>query len=481
MSIVIGCDSFLALRNVRNGDLGHLLDQRVIALVDPSQVQGSMEQAPPDVEIRPLFAFDAKNEPDLRPLMDRAYMARKSYYDPGTLWTKKRSASTQRNRDSAVRRMLSLGRARGEMAAYWLAGRTGKAQQWRQDFAEALRRHPITDRYINLLEDLEAEAVVAFSLEGPREMALMEAARKMGLPTAVMIRSRDNLSAKIQHIPDADAYFVWADTTRDFLLYMYPEIPAEQVHVTGSPQFDRHLNPAYRLTREEFFRQIGLDPNRPLVVYTTATPQLIAHEIEITQHLADAVRDGKLINNAQLLVRGHPRGFGSDYPLLRRTYPGVAVYPPPTNIPYRSAEHEANVVKLILEDEPMHLATLAYQDVQVNVSGTMIVDSAILDKPSVGVYYDIPADIPEGISVRRFYQRSDMRPIVNSGGVRLAHSPDEAIDLINHYLKNPALDAQGRQRIRDTECGLLDGQAGHRITTELRRLVGNRVEQETAQ
>jgi hypothetical protein len=480
MSIVIGCDSFLALRNVRNGDLGHLLDRRVIALVDPAQVQGSIEQAPPEVEIRPLFAFDAKNDPDLRPWMDRAYMARKSYYDPGTLWTKKRSASTNRNRDHAVRRMLSLGRARGEMAAYWIAGRAGKAQQWRQDFAAALRRHPIIDRYVKLLDDLDAEAVVAFSLEGPREMALIEAANTMGLPTAVMIRSRDNLSAKIQHLPDADAYFVWAETTRDFLLFMYPEIPAERVHVTGSPQFDRHLNPAYRLTRDEFFRRIGLDPSRPLIVYTTATPQLIDHEIEITQHLADAVRDMKFAYGAQLLVRQHPRGFGSDYPVLRQRYPGVAVYPPPTTIPYRSAEHEANVVRLILEDEPMHLATLAYQDVQVNVSGTMIVDSAILNKPSVGVYYDIPADIPEGISVRRFYQRSDMRPIVESGGVRLANSPEEALDLINRYLKNPALDADGRRRIRETQCGPLDGQAGQRIAAELRRLVGDGMKQEAA-
>ena len=35
MSIVIGCDSFLALRNVRNGDLGRRLDgERVMVWVD---------------------------------------------------------------------------------------------------------------------------------------------------------------------------------------------------------------------------------------------------------------------------------------------------------------------------------------------------------------------------------------------------------------------------------------------------------------
>lgn len=470
MTIVIGCDSFLALRNVRNGGLGTLLKeagQRVVVLVDPNQYEGSLAQAPPDVEIGRLFEFNAREEPALNPLMDRAYMARKSFYDPVTLWSK----MTRNPHHNLLRRAASIGKATAKIARYWLAGRLGRAQVWRRDFAAALQQHPVIADYERLLTELEAELVVAFSLEGNREMALMEAARKMGLKTAVMIRSRDNLSAKIQHISDADAYYVWAETTRDFLLHMYPEIPAACVRVTGSPQFDRHLDPSLRLAREAFFARIGLDPDRPLIVYTCATPHLIKHEINITQHLANAVRDGKFARNAQLLVREHPRGFGSDYPSLYQTYPGVAVFPPPTDIPYKSPEHEARVVQLILEDEPVHLSTLAYQDVQVNVSGTMLVDSAILDKPCVGVYYDLPADTPPGLSTRRFYMRSDMQPIVKSGGIRLAHSPDKCIALINQYLENPQRDAAGRARIRDEECGPLDGNAGQRIAAGLLALV----------
>ncbi|NDJ76818.1 MAG: hypothetical protein GYB65_11210, partial [Chloroflexi bacterium] len=99
------------------------------------------------------------------------------------------------------------------------------------------------------------------------------------------------------------------------------------------------------------------------------------------------------------------------------------------------------------------------------------VDSAILDKPCVAVNYDIPADMPQGRSVRRFYQRSDMQPIINSGGVRLAHTPDEAIELINAYLENPEKDFKGRTLIRDTDVGPLDGKAGERIADRLLRLV----------
>jgi hypothetical protein len=272
---------------------------------------------------------------------------------------------------------------------------------------------------------------------------------------------------------------VWSDVTREILLRLYPEVSAERVHVTGSPQFDRHLDPAFRLPRAEFFRRVGLDSDRPLVVYTCATPKLIPHEIDIVQHLADAVAAGRLQRNgarAQLLVRGHPRGFGSSIPLLREPRADVTVFPPPGRSTYRSPDHEAEVVRLILDDEPVHLATLACQDVQVNVAGTMTVDSAILDKPIVNVFYDLPRNVPAGLSVRRFYQRSDYKPIVESGGVAFARDPDDCIALINRLLAGPGLHADGRRRIRETDCGPLDGRAGERVAQALASQCGKRPE-----
>lgn len=471
MSIVIGCDSFLALRNVRNADLGtRLAGQRVIALVAPDQADGSRQVAPPGVEVECLFDFDAPRDPGLARLIERAYIARKAFYDPRTMWQKLQWSPYHTYPRGSTQLRLALLKAQTKLRYFQVMGALGYAQKWRRDFAAALQNHPIIDQYIKLLRDLDATVVAAFSLEGTREMALMEAARRLGLKTLVMIRSRDNLAAKIQHMPDADVYAVWADITRDFLLRLYPEIPAERTRVIGTPQFDRHLDASVRMSREEFFARVGLDPNRPLIVYTTVTPGLVQHEINITQHLADAVRDGKFVKNAQLLVRGHPRGFGSDVQLLKAAHPGTAVYPPPTEHPYKGDVHEAQVVRLILEDEPMHLATLAYQDVQVNISGTMIVDSAILDKPTVCVYYDIPDDVPDGLSARRFYNRSDMQTILATGGLKLANTPDECVALINRYLEDPTREAAGRQLIRDQEAGPLDGNAGERLAALLEKL-----------
>jgi hypothetical protein len=240
-----------------------------------------------------------------------------------------------------------------------------------------------------------------------------------------------------------------------------------RVVVTGSPQFDRHLDPGYRLDRDQFFSLVNLNPDRPLIVYTMATPGLIDHEAEIVQHLADAAHAGRFRRRAQLLVRGHPRMFGSDIRLLQQEYLEARAYPQCAEPTYRSPEHEAEVVRLILEDETVHLATLAYQDVQVNVCGTMTIDSAIHDKPTVNVYYDLVKGISSGLSVRRFYERSDVKQMMAYGASRLARDPEECIRLINQYLDDPSLDGDGRKRAREQDCGPLDGRAGERIAANL--------------
>lgn len=468
MTSIIGCDSFLSLRNVHNGNLDQYLDGLHV-LVDPNQIAGS-RIACPRTEIDPLIDFDANSEPTMAGLLLKAYLARKAYYDPRTLWTEMRGSIGRNYPNQRLRRLVSTTRSGMRFMTGWVNGALGRAQSGRQECARALRSHPSARHYRRLFEAIAPDMVCSFSPEGLREMLLLEAANDAGLPTAVMIRSRDNLAVKIQHLPNADRYFVWAEATRSFLLSMYPEIDAAKIEVAGSPQFDHHLDPSYRLKREEFFELVRLDPGRHLIVYTMMTPGLYDQEIEIAQHLADAAHAGRFAGKAQLLVRGHPRMFGSDIKLLHREYEEARAYPSPREVPFRSKDHEAEVVRLIIEDERVHLSTLAYQDVQVNVCGTMTIDSAILDKPVVNIYYDAAKGLDSSASVRRFYARSDVKQMMAYGASRLARNPEDCIRLINRYLEDPSLDADGRRRAREEDCGPLDGKAGWRIATSLGRV-----------
>jgi hypothetical protein len=479
VSFVFGCDSFLALRNVLLGDLGtRLQPHKVVAMVDPSQLEGSRRAAEGSViHVEPLSSFDPWAVPGVADVLTRSYRTRKAFFDPTTQWVALRTSVSRRS--SGIRYYADLLRSRAAFERDRLRGRVIPCQKLRESAAHAVQSMPEVRLVADRLEQLHCRTAAGFSPEGYREIALMEAARLLGIPSAVMIRSRDNIAAKIQHLSDADLYLVWSGYLKHALLKMYPEIDPQRVRITGSPQFDYHLDPAYRIPREEFFERVGLSPHRPLVVYTLATPRLIDHEIEIAQHLADAAHAGRLAGRAQLLVRGHPRMFGSSHPLLHREYPEAKVWPKPEPAAYDSPQHNAVVVARLREDTPMHYATIAYQNVQVNICGTMTIDSAILDKPTVHVHYDLVANVPPGLRVETFYERSDVKQMLSYGAARAAYSPEECIQHINAYLENPDLDAQGRRRAREEDCGPLDGRAGERIAALLLELSGGRKGGET--
>ncbi|MBI5855633.1 MAG: hypothetical protein HZB35_10500, partial [Nitrospirae bacterium] len=231
MSIVIGCDSFLALRNLRTGLLDRWLNgEEIHVWVDPRQLAGSQRVKPEGVELACLEEFDVRKDSRLMKQVLAAYHARKCYYDPATIWADFLLSSHRHNQRKPLRRAASVSRAAGRLGLYWLAGSLGMARHWRSAFAQALRRHPVVDVYRERLQKVDATVVVGLSPEGLREMALMEAANSLGLSTMVVIRSRDNLAAKILHLPHADAYAVWSENTRQCLLSMYPETPPERVH-----------------------------------------------------------------------------------------------------------------------------------------------------------------------------------------------------------------------------------------------------------
>ena len=72
-------------------------------------------------------------------------------------------------------------------------------------------------------------------------VAPLLAAKDLGIPTACFIFSWDNLP-KATMVVDTDYYFVWSTHMKKELLFYYPSINADQVFVTGTPQFEPHFD-----------------------------------------------------------------------------------------------------------------------------------------------------------------------------------------------------------------------------------------------
>ncbi len=106
---------------------------------------------------------------------------------------------------------------------------------------------------------------------GGRQTEFVKAARTLGVPSALLVFSWDNLSNKgvIHTIPDR--VFVWNEVQREEATKLH-RVPAAAVVATGAPRFDLFFRMAPSLDRAAFCETAGLDPARPLVVYLASSP-----------------------------------------------------------------------------------------------------------------------------------------------------------------------------------------------------------------
>jgi CDP-glycerol glycerophosphotransferase (TagB/SpsB family) len=127
------------------------------------------------------------------------------------------------------------------------------------------------------------------------------------------------------------------------------------------------------------------------------------------------------------------------------------------------------------EDMPEKASMMAYSDVFLTVYSTMVVETAIHDRPIVSVTIDTPGGwnredvyslpltaIGDWPTHQRFRQ-------AEAG--RVADNPQKVRELVDLYLKDPALDREQRRRFIQEECTFTDGGAGARVGRHLLSLL----------
>lgn len=321
--------------------------------------------------------------------------------------------------------------------------------------------------YELLFHMLKPSAVVSTAPIIEAEWVPLYVAQRAGIKTAAAVLSWDNLTSKGRLPHGCDRYIVWTPQMAEHALQFHPELRPDQIAITGTAQFDAHRDPSLRVSREEFCRQMGLDPARKIIVYAGLTESLMPDEPALIEEIAQAVSAGRISGRPQFLVRPHPADGGRRYQGWREKHPDVALFV--------SGERAGGDVRKLVtsrDDLKVLINTLIHGDVHLNVASTMTIDAAVLDRPVVNVKFDAQSAkgrIPPGLEL---FGCTHYRPIVASGGVRVAHSLEDLVAHVNAYLNDPSLDREGRQRIVDMICGPLDGDGAGRIAGVVAELAG---------
>ena len=150
--------------------------------------------------------------------------------------------------------------------------------------------------------------VSPMNLRFSEETDYVKAARRLGIPTALPVLSWDNLSTKALIQIPPDRLFVWNRRHLEDSVQIHGLDPAA-IEIAGAPFFDKWFDAETTLpNRAAFCREVGLDPDRRILLYLGSSRKIAANETWFIEKLLRFLRASKneAMRGCQLLVRPHP-------------------------------------------------------------------------------------------------------------------------------------------------------------------------------
>ncbi len=339
----------------------------------------------------------------------------------------------------------------------------GKPAQLLRKAQNALGQHTNIEVFDSLLKNVKADAVLSVTPYFQREQLLLYAAKQQELPLCASIISFDNITTRGWIPVTFDAYFLWNRYNEAELRRAYPEAESSKIEIVGAPQFDFYWDPSYIWEEDRWRKELGLPPDRPVILFGAGHYLIVAHEPHWLQQLDEAIESGEIPYQPIILFRRHPNDPLERWlPVLNRAKHVVH------DDPWTFGDKEPALTNIRREDIERLASTLAHSHVHVNASSTMTVDGAIFDRPQVGPAYDDRPGRPYDRLTKELYLREHYLPITRSGGLDIVNSRDELIAAIRAGFEQPARLAEGRKRMVREICTYDDGQATHRVDLGLK-------------
>jgi hypothetical protein len=394
-----------------------------------------------------------KARPFLNGVISKAFSQRNQIKSYGLYrrWFERNSTTIQRIRSAAMEGLGSLAQPKAVLEAL-------------SRLSEHLYRRgydlgPIRGSLGQLAPDLVWSTMCACELEYPYLLA----ARDLGIPVVTSILSFDNLTSR-SLLPIHDFYLVWSERMQAQLLRLYPAVSGNQVTITGTPQFDFHSRPEWTWPRTKTCEWLGLARDARFFLYTASHESLAPAEPALVTEIARSMKADAILKDYRLVVRLHPHDDGSRWRDAAKSRLVTL-----SRVCGSSSATDGWQMPTA-DDHPLLISSIVHSEGCLNIVSTTALDAAILDRPVIGIDFTSEANSPGEIMFEE-YETDHYRPLVQSGGLRLAHNWPELISLMRRALFAPEQDKDQRLAMVKAECGYLDGCAWERVANTLVKLV----------
>jgi|TARA_R100000501_G_C2627610_1_gene121560 hypothetical protein len=285
-----------------------------------------------------------------------------------------------------------------------------------------------------LLEREKPDLVFCTNQRPVNAIAPLTAAQDLGIPTTTFIFSWDNLP-KATMVVEPDYYFVWSAYMKNELLNYYPQLNAEQVFITGSPQFEPHYELSLRQSREDFSKEHGLDLSKKYICFSGDDVTTSPDDPQYLNDLAEAIK--KLNSEGHklgIIFRRCPVDLSTRYEEVLRKHKGLIVSIAPK---WEKAGEKWNTILPTKEDLNLQINTIQHCEAVVNLASSMVFDFAVFGKSCLYLNYEIEDKSIADWSPGKVYNFVHFRSMPTGEEVYWLHSKDEIEAKLTEAITNP--------------------------------------------
>lgn len=267
---------------------------------------------------------------------------------------------------------------------------------------------------------------LVFNSASRGDEGVLKSALRFGVPTIDMPKTWDNLSKVLFNVK-ADTLVVWSPFMKEQAVRFQGYAP-DEIEVVGIPQFDFYARKDGLMSRGDFCKEVGADPQKKLILFSSTGGDMCdeAYFVEMIRAFMDAGE----IPDANIIVRPHI-GYRKDIERFSRlsALRGVII---DAHDRQQSDKFKDNWDTRI--EHVHHLVNSLYHaDVVINLASTMTLDATACGTPVINPAFN-PPGAPRHHSATRLYGTDYVRAVRETGIAWVPESMEEYKNALHEIL-----------------------------------------------
>lgn len=232
----------------------------------------------------------------------------------------------------------------------------------------------------------------------------------------------------------------------------------DQIELVGYPHFDFIEDDRYRVDRAQILGSLNFPKDSKYILYVSGSAYC-PDEPEIIETILRWADENKFGCDLCLVIRPYSGGRSQDKDFDLKKFERFEAHP---RVRFYKREFWGDLEKSIY-----FVNIMRHADIVLAVYTTMALEAAVLDRPLIATAFDGNNVRPLERSIRRFEQFEHFKDVLRLEAMKTTRNFDELYMAINDYLKNPNLDGDKREVMRQELCYKLDGKASERIAQHI--------------